>query len=257
MVIAWLAPRVWVPALDAGGEFGFDLGLDADLRGVIAVGLDLQLVAGGGPNERWHLDVYTRAETTVRSNRADESPVRISPEHIGYPVGARLRFELAPDREWGPFIFHRSEHDIDLDEASLNRETLAYETYGVDLRLRSEERRGRVALAMVYDRGTRLDGTRQKRPFEYSFGALEAGGTTGLWGPSYASGWIFALGRVASPWADISGHLEVGARKRGIEGDARLFLRLARFANYQHLEDPARHLLLLGIGLGDDLVTGP
>jgi len=55
-------------------------------------------IGGGG-----HLDIFTAVRTTVRENRADETVVRISPQQVAFPVGARLRSPLAAGREWRTF----------------------------------------------------------------------------------------------------------------------------------------------------------
>lgn len=237
-----LAALVWLPRTTAGAEAAHDLGLDGDLRGTITLAVDLQLVRGAG----WRLDIFTQARTVVRENTSTETKVRISPQHIAYPVGARLRFPLEGAAEWGLFAYHQSEHDIDTDDARLNDETVSFEVYGAEYVLP----RLRVGGGLYYDRGSRLDGSRQKLPFDYYL----LGGTVSGWlpffGPTYGAGSLTAIALLEEPWVHVAGHVDAGWRLEGDAGEWRAFLRFQRISDYRYLGDSPRHLLLIGTSLG-------
>lgn len=242
VLLAWtLLPRV-----DAGAEVAHDLGLDAALRATLEVDLDLTLFAGAD----WSVEAFTAVRTYVRSNHGGESPVRISPQQVHFPVGARVRWTLPGGSRWGLLAFHQSNHDVDTDDERLNRETLAYEIYGA-------EWIGdwlQVGGGIYYDRGTTLEGRPQTLPFQYYL--------AGVWAAldiPIHDVWYTALDvelvahRNADhdiPWLNVSGHLDAGARFTGAAGRWRVFLRFERREDYQHQADEPRHLLLLGTGLG-------
>lgn len=242
-----LAAWVWVPRVDAMGEVGYDLATDDGLRASIRLGLEVALVEGAD----WQLQIFTEARTFVRENdRRHETLFRISPEQIHYPVGARLRFDLGDGFGWGLVAFHQSNHDVDSTDERLARETLAYEIYGAEW----SSPWGRLWGGLFYDRGTRLDGTRQSLPFDYYLGGLIAESERPVWGPLYAGGRLALVAHRNADHApahlDLDGWLDAGWRLDGPGGVWRVFARFQRIENYRYLGDTPRHLLLLGTALG-------
>ncbi len=241
-----LSSLVLVPHVVAGAEVAHDLGLDPHVRGTVSVDVDVQVVAGEG----WHADVHLGARSFIRSNDPlTETLWRVSPEQVHYPVAGRLRIELEEGRELGLFVRHQSNHDVDSRDERLARETIAWEQYGVEwvgpgLRL---------VAALVVDRGTTLQGVWQS-PFDRSFAGGTAEWVQPLLGPWYTAGTLDLVvhrdGGHSPPWLDVAGHLDTGVTLPGRSGDLRLFLRLQRVESYRHLDEPARTLLLLGLGVG-------
>ena len=228
--------------VDAGAEAAQELGLDDELRMTIALDLDMTVVDW----DDVRLDIFTGARTYVRSNVPPESVVRISPQQIHYPVGARIRW----GEHWGVFAYHQSNHDIDGTDETFAQETVAYEVYGAEWRAE----RWRLAGGFYYDRGTRLDGTKQKLPLDYYVGGLRFEGDWPLVWHWYAAGALELVGHLEAehdpPHLNVSGHLDTGLDYFGERGRARGFVRLQRIEDYQHLADAPRHLLLFGFGLG-------
>lgn len=248
MLSALLAISI-LPRIDAGAEVAHGVGFEQSLRGTIELHLDMVLINAAS----WHLDLFTSSRTFVRSNTAQESPVRISPQQINYPVGLRLRFpNLAADTEWGLFAMHQSNHDIDESDPEQNRETLSYEQYGVEM----ESPRLLLSAGVYYDRGTRLDGAPQTLPFEYYLAGVAAEGDWPIpdAGPLYLAGGLNLVahrGEAHSPsFLNVSGHADLGGVWHGEAGDWRAFIRLQRIEDYQYLGDTPRHLLLVGTALG-------
>ncbi len=248
---ALLLALTFMPRVDGDAEFAHDLGLDEDLRATITIGVDLDLVVGEG----WRFEAFTAPNTYVRSNTETESFARISPHQIHYPVGGRLRWALdpiwgSPGWEWGLLAFHQSNHDVDVTDEVLNRETVAYEIYGAEL----EAPWFLLSGGLYYDRGTRLSGRRQKLPFDHYL----AGVTFAAWHRFvehwYGSGELTLVGTLdedhSPPYLNVSGRLETGAELRGEGGRGRIFLRIQRVEDYQHLSDEPRYMLSLGLGLG-------
>lgn len=237
----------FLPRVDGGAEVAHDVGLDDELRATIAVQVTVDFLRG----QDWTLQLYFAPLTWVRSNRSDESFARISPQHINYPVGARLRWDLGDDRAWGLYAFHRSDHGIDVSDEVANRETLAFEVYGAEyLRPHLWVRGG-----IYYDRGTDLAGEAQTLPFQYYlFGATVAGDLP-------IADWAYAGGELNVvvhrnedhdvPYVNLAGYVDAGAKFAGEAADWRVFLRFERVEDYQFQGDDPRYLLLLGTGFGD------
>ncbi len=234
---------------DGGAEATHELGTDDELRMTIALDLDLNVLV----YDEVRFDIFTGTRTYVRSNHRDESPVRISPQQIHYPVGAAIRWPSEhPGWMWGVFALHQSNHDIDLTDEVQNRETVAYEIYGAEWLTP----RWRLSGGVYYDRGTRLDGTRQTLPFDYYLGGARFEGDWPLVWRWYVAGAVELVGHREAehdpPHLNVSGHLDAGLDHRVEGGRARTFLRFQRLEDYQHLADEPRHLLLFGIRLGSD-----
>ncbi|MEZ4474105.1 MAG: hypothetical protein R3F60_25620 [bacterium] len=234
-----------LPRLDAGAEVAHDFGL-SPLRGTIDLGVDVEVVRA----PTWHLDVFFNVRSFVRYNQPPESPVRISPQQVHYPVGLRVRWPLPGDQAWGVFAFHQSNHDIDTTDAVLNRETVAYEVYGAEwIRPHLHVHGG-----LYWDRGTRLSGKAQDRPFDYLLGGVTVAADHDVFAPGYVAGKLTLIGHRdadhAPAYLDVDGQLDVGARWRGPGGTLRIFLRAQRVENYRWLGDEPRHLILLGTGMG-------
>lgn len=247
MLAIAFASVAFLPRVDGGAEVAHDLGLDDEIRATIAVQVTVDFMRG----QDWTLQLYFAPLTWVRSNRGKESVVRISPQHINYPVGARLRFDLGADRAWGVYAFHRSDHGIDVDDPVFNKETLAFEVYGVEyLRPHLWVRGG-----LYYDRGTDLGGTPQTLPFQYYlFGASVVGDVPlGDW--AYAAAELTAVAHRNDdhdiPYLNLAGAVDAGAKFAGEAADWRVFLRFERVEDYQFQGDDPRYLLLLGTGFGD------
>ena len=237
-----------LPRVDAAAEIGHFVGLGR-LRGTIRLSLDLEVVRG----ETFAVSIYTDALSFVRRNEGIESPVRISPQQIWYPVGARIRWDLPGDRAWGLFAFHQSNHDVDTDDARLNNETVSFEVYGAEYVMP----RLRLWAGLYYDRGTRLDGRPQTLPFDYYLGGLSAAGELPLGPRWYLAGALNPVfhrnGSHQIPHLNLPGQLEAGLRFAGEGGMLRVFVRGQRVEDYQHLGDTPEHLLLLGLGLGSEV----
>lgn len=237
-----------LPQVQADAEVAHYPGL-GPLRGTIRVGVDLQVVRGDG----WHFDIWTAARSFVRKNRENESPVRISPLQIWYPVGARFRFDLGGDREWGVFAFHQSNHDIDSADAQQARETVAYEVYGAEY----WQPHLHVHGGLYYDRGTRLSGRPQTLPFDYYLAGATVEGDWPITPRWYTAGQLTLIGHLNEAHApahlNVAGHLDVGAWWQGDGGVIRTFLRAQRVEDYQRLGDDPVHMLLIGVGIGSRL----
>lgn len=244
-MLAPILGLVLIPRVDAGAEITHDLGLDA-LRATIELELDLGVFAGDG----WRVDAFTSVRTYVRGNREDESPVRISPQQVHFPVGARVRWRIDDESEWGLFAFHQSNHDVDTDDPVLNNETLAYEIYGADWVWRWLY----VGGGLYYDRGTTLEDVPQTLPFQYYLLGATVAADVPILDIWYAAGEVTLIGHRNGdhqvPYLNIDGHLDSGVRFTGEAGSIRVFLRFERIEDYRHLGDTPRHLLSLGTGLG-------
>lgn len=247
LVSVVLAAWVWLPRVDAMGEVAYDLAVDERLRATIRLELEIGVVAGAD----WRLEVFTEARSFIRENdRRFETLFRISPEQIHYPVGARLRFDLGDGHGWGLVAFHQSNHDIDSSDVTFARETLAYEIYGAEWLSPWVHVWG----GLFYDRGTRLDGTRQGLPFDYFLAGVIAESEVDVWGPWYAGGRLGVVahrnGGHVPAHVDLDGWLDAGWRLDGPGGAVRVFARFQRIENYRFLGDAPRHLLLIGTALG-------
>jgi len=235
-----------LPRIDAAAEVAHDFGLDPDLRGTLRLAFDARALAGDG----WHFDIFTEVRSTVRENRGRESPVRVSPQQIGYPVGGRLRFPLGGEREWGLFAFHRSNHDVDEGDPELLTETIAYEVYGADWVLPPL----RLAAGVYYDRGTTRAQKRQTLPFDYYLFGVRAEADVPLGERAFTGGVFEAIAQRnaghAPAYVNLQGHLDVGALWRGSAGAWRVFLRFERIEDYRFLGDDPHHLLMLGTAIG-------
>lgn len=233
-----------LPRIDAFAEITHDFGL-SPLRGTIELGIDLTAVRA----PTWQLEIFTGVRSFVRHNTDAESPVRISPRQVHYPVGARIRWPIDRDRSWALVAFHQSNHDVDVTDPILNEETVSYEIYGAEYRWA----RARVVGGLYYDRGTRLSGAPQTLPFDY----YVAGAAVDGWHPLGALG--YAAGRIelvahrnaehAPRYLNLGGHLDGGVRWPGEAGSMRLFLRAQRIEDYRFLGD-VRHALFLGFAMG-------
>jgi len=242
---------LWFPHLGGSVEAAQDIGLDDTLRGTI--GLQLEAIVVQQPT--WQLEVYIGHQTMVRSNRANETPFRISPEQIYYPVAARLRMPLQKTgRSWALFARHQSNHDIDTNDPVLNRETISFEAYGIQL----ITPKSMTELALYYDRGTRIGGRQQIWPLDYFLLGGQYGAEFELSRQTYAAGRVELVGHTNQhtpiPHLDISGRGDIGFQHTGRGGRVRFFLRLQRVSNYRFLGETPRHLLLVGLGI-DGLST--
>ncbi len=241
VMIPLLATLIWFPGFSADVSTGHDVGVEKYLRGTVAMNVDLKLVQG----QRWRLDLFTGTESFIRSNRQNESPVRISPEHIRFPVGLRVRFPSQDGFEWGIFARHQSNHDMDSVNPNLARETIAYEVYGVDWKWP----RLLIGLGVYYDRGTRLDGRHQTWPFDYYLGGLMFKAEPVLTPSFYllTQGEFVGHrnGRHDIPHLNIEGHAELGYQVFGLRGRWRTGLRFRRIEDYQFLGDDPRYVLMI------------
>lgn len=202
------------------------------------------------------LDIHAAIRAYIRSNNDTEGVMRISPQQVHFPVGARLRFPVERDLEWGLFAFHQSNHDVDESDALQNAETVAYEIYGADLAAPG----WRVAAGIYYDRGTRIESEdppridRQTLPFDYYLAGVQGEWAQPLHDPLYGAGRLELVGHLGGdhspPHLNIAGEAEVGVFFAGDAGAWRVFLRFERVEDYQKLEDDPRHMALLGVGLG-------
>lgn len=233
-----------LPRVDAGAEIAHFVGF-GPLRGTIQLDLDIEVLRA----ERWQLSIFTATRSFVRRNTDTESPVRISPQQIWYPVGLRLHWPQGQGRSFGLFAMHQSNHDIDNNDAPLNLETISYEVYGVEYLWPWL----RVAGGLYYDRGTRLTGVRQLWPFDYYLAGLQVEGHYTFNDLFYMAGAVHAVfhrgAAHAIPYLNLPAHLDLGLRWTGEGGQARLFMRGQRVEDYLHLQDEPLHLFLLGLAL--------
>jgi len=238
-----LATLVWLPRVDAAAEVAHDMGLDDELRATIQLEFEVEAVTG----DDWSLTLYTATRTWVRENRRNETFARISPQHINYPVGAALRFHRGDGWGWGLMAHHQSNHDVDVSDETLNRETVSYEIYGGEF----FGPMGRIYGGLYYDRGTRLDGTQQVWPFDYYLTGINFEGEWPRASPWSMAGHLSLVGhrngKHDPPHLNIDGHLDLGANWYGSGGRFRAFVRVARVEDYQYLGDDVRHLALLGV----------
>ena len=244
--VALSAPRL-MPAVEASVEAGHDLGLDSQVRGLVEFRVRPTVVSG----DDWRLMVDAGLVTWFRENRADETVVRLSPEQVGYPVAARLRFRTRDDGEWGLFAFHRSNHDVDVPDPLLVRETIAYEVYGAEWLPTFWPLR--IGGGLYWDRGTTRALERQSLPFRHMLAGVEVEARWPLH-PHLELGTRNELIALRAQdhepaYLDLDLTLEVSAPFRGELGQVRPWLRLRRIENYQWLEQPARTVLMLGLTL--------
>ena len=245
MLTPVLTALTLLPTGHAQVEAGHDLGLDERLRGRVFLMVAPTVVAGDG----WNFAIRAGLETWFRENAFDESPVRLSPQQIRYPVSGHLRFDLPDAQSWGLFVAHQSNHDVDTTDERLNRETVSFEVYGAEWSGRDFNLWG----GMLYDRGTTLSMFRQSWPFEYAFAVVHGDARLALYGPLDTSGAVtLAVHRNGStdlPHLRLEAAVDVGATFFGDAGAMRPFLRLQRLEDYQHLADGPREVLMLGLAL--------
>jgi hypothetical protein len=247
------AALVLLPRAGGHVEAGHDLGLEPDLRGRVFAQLSPTIVAGS----TWRLDLEVGLETWFRENARHETRVRLSPQQIRYPVSAHVRFPLDGGRAaWGLFAFHQSNHDVDVTDARLNTETLAYEIYGAEYL----GKRWRAFAGLVYDRGTTLALERQNWPFEYTFATMGTTVRHPVWRVVDAGGSVVLAfhrdGGTQIPHLRLDGAVDVGATFTGSAGALRPFLRWQRFEDYQHLGDAPRQVLMLGLEIATSTPDG-
>ena len=243
--------------MDAWAGAAHELGVDEEFRGLLDLGLDLEAWRGDG----WGVELGTAVHTLVRENRANESVVRISPRAVAYSAVARISLG---DRGWALFALHRSQHDVDSDDAVGNRETISYEIYGAQWTALSEGGgRIRVAGGVYYDRGTTLDGVAQTRPFDHYLGGVRGDGLLPLRGlgagPGYLAATVELVGHrdpahLPLAYLNTGGAIEGGIRLEGPAGELRVGLGLVRVEDPLHLGQAARHLLLLSVRAGSGLL---
>lgn len=234
-----------LPRLDAGAEIAHDFGL-SPLRGTINLNIDLSLLQSAP----WQLDIFFGIESFVRYNQPPESPVRISPQQVHYPVGMRYRRDLGAGQAWGLFAFHKSNHDIDTTDRILNQETVSYEVYGADWLMPGLHLQG----GLHWDRGTRLSSKAQDLPFDYMLFGVAVESEVPLSELAYAAARVELIAHRDAEhtpaYLDIDGHLDVGLRWAGDGGTLRVFLRGQRIENYRYLGHEPLHLVLIGTGMG-------
>jgi hypothetical protein len=249
-----LASLVLLPRAGGHVEAGHDLGLEPDLRGRVFAQLRPTVVAGAS----WRLDLEVGLETWFRENGPTETRVRLSPHQIRYPVSAHLRFPVEGSRTsaWGVFAFHQSNHDVDVTDARLNTETLAYEIYGAEYLGAGWRAFG----GMVYDRGTTLTFRRQSWPFDHTFATVGATARHGVWRAVDVGGALTLAvhrdGGTEIPHLRLDAAVDVGATFRGPAGGLRPFLRWQRLEDYQYLSDAPRQVLMLGLEIDTDTPDG-
>lgn len=243
MLIALTALSL-LPRIDARAEVAHDVGV-SPLRGTIELSIDLELVR----LPTWSIDIFTGTRTFVRHNRDDESPVRISPRQVHFPVGLRVRWPRADGEAFSLVAFHQSNHDVDVTNPILNEETVSYEIYGAAYAWP----RARVLGGVYYDRGTRLSGTAQTLPFNYYVFGVQVEGWHPLGRLGFAAGRLEAVvhrnAEHAPRYLNLGGHVDGGLRWQGERGVMRTFLRAQRIEDYRFLGD-VRHALLLGFSVG-------
>ena len=226
-------------------EAAHDLGANQELRGTIDLALNVDLLK----TQTWSLEITTANRTIVRENTRRETVVRISPEQAHYRVGARARFPLGSKHAWSLFVHHQSNHDVDTDDAALNRETISYEIYGAEFLGANYA----IGGGLYYDRGTRLSGRKQYWPFDYYLAGGHGRWELSLYGRWYAELNAEVIVHTQSdtqiPNTHLSGEVDVGWRFAGVGGEFRSFLRGARISDYQFLGDRAEHMILFGISI--------
>jgi hypothetical protein len=249
LVHALAAAAALLPRAAGHVEAAHDLGLNRDLRGRVFLQVAPTVVEGAA----WRLDLEIGLETWFRENGPQETRVRLSPHQIRYPVSAHLRFPLHGGRSaWGVFAFHQSNHDVDVTDARLNTETLAYEIYGAEYL----GERFRLSGGLVYDRGTTLAFERQSWPFEHTFATVRGEGRWPVWRWIDAGAALTLAvhrdGGTPVPHLRIDAAVDAGATFPGAAGGIRPFLRWQRFEDYQYLGDAPRAVLMLGL----EIATG-
>jgi hypothetical protein len=242
VLVTLLAGLTLLPRVDARAEAAQELGLESRLRGEVQVAFDAVAVAG----DAWRLSIFTGVRTWIRPNDDDEGPVRISPRQVHYPVGARLRFGPEDGWSWGLFARHQSNHDADVPDAVLDRETVSYEVYGAEI-----ARPGlRLAAGLYYDRGTTRELKPQRLPFDDYLGGVQAEASHAFGDHLYAEG---ALELIAlrdahhePPHLDVNARADAGLFWQGGAAGLRLFLRFERLEDYRWLGDDPVHAVFLG-----------
>ena len=247
-----------LPRVDARATGAHDLGLDADLRGLVELEVLPTFVQGAD----FRLAASLGLSTWFRGNNRTESPVRLSPQQIRYPVALHLWFDsdLGPI---GPFVFHQSNHDVDTDDARLNRETVAYEVYGCAWQAAAF----RLDAGIYYDRGTTLALKKQIYPFDHFLLGAHLSTRNVLPESLRPLDLIVDLEAIAHrggdespPFVDLNASVDLGVRLRGNPpgaGTLRPLLRLQRLENYQHLGDPAHLVLMLGLEVSSAAPSRP
>ena len=243
-LIAVLASVNWLTDISARAGASYELGLDEQLRGGYELGVDVELASV----KKWTLNVYVDHVTWVRSNNKNETAFRISPEQIYFPVGLKLQYDFGA-YQLALVAHHQSNHDIDSTDPQLARETLAYEYYGLEW-LRGATQ---ASFGLLYDRGTRLDGTQQNWPFDYFL--LGARLKTDI---TYGDQWMSRLHLVYNlhrnrnadiARTDLGGTIDIGWHFDGKAARNRYWLGLTRLNNYQYLGDAPRNLILFGVDM--------
>jgi hypothetical protein len=172
-----------------------------------------------------------------------------------YGAVARIRLG-GPEARWALFALHRSQHDLDSDDAAGNTETISYEIYGVQWR--RPDNLLRVAGGIYYDRGTTLQGRAQNLPFDHYLGGVLADWLLPLAGPMYAATSlevVFHRDAEHLPLGNVNtgGSVEVGVRLQGRRAELRIALGVRRIEDPLHLKQPARQMLLLTARAGSGL----
>jgi hypothetical protein len=233
-----------LPRVDARAEVAHDVGV-SPLRGTIELAIDLEVVR----LPTWSIDIFTGTRTFVRHNARTESPVRISPRQVHYPVGLRVRWPRADGESFSLVAFHQSNHDNDVTEPILNEETISYEIYGAAYHWP----RTRVLAGIYYDRGTRLSGQAQTLPFDYYLFGAQVEGWRPIGRLGFAAARLEAVvhrnGDHAPGYLNLGGYIDGGLRWQGARGVMRTFLRAQRIEDYRFLGD-IRHALFLGFSVG-------
>ncbi len=244
MSLALLA-LIWFPHVGAGAEVSHDLGVDPDLRGQIRV----EFIAEVLTSETLTLELNTEMKSYVRENHDNETLFRVSPQQVHYPVGATLRFQLDERHAWALVARHQSNHDVDTNDAVLNRETISFEVYGAQLLGDGYA----LEAGLYYDRGTRAGGRKQYWPFDYYLGGLRAQAEWPRVGSWYAhldaTVILHRNSATTPPHANLGGHLDAGWRFSGQRGQFRMFARGTRITDYQQLGDRPHHMIMLGVSV--------
>ncbi|MFN3201158.1 MAG: hypothetical protein ACE366_22350 [Bradymonadia bacterium] len=247
-----------MPRLTTFAEAAHTVALSDDIRGVVATGIDAQVLRG----PRWSLEIFTTFRSYVRYNREGEGVVRISPRQIHFPVGARVRFPIdaetlaASKYSWGLQAFHQSNHDIDENDPVLNRETISYEVYGVTW----WSPHLKALAGVYYDRGTTRAGKHQTLPFDYYLAGAQLDGwyplSARIYGRMAFEGIVHTNGERAPGHLNVNITTDLGLRWPGASGEIRTFLRGQRLEDYRFLGDTSQHMLMVGLTLqGLDLGT--
>ena len=239
-----LATLLLFTAFTSSMEAAHDVGVNHAVRGTIA----LKVQSTAIEQTAWTVDLMVSMESIVRENRRNETAFRISPEHINYPVAIRWR-QKQPDSayDWAVIARHQSNHDIDVIDASLVRETISYEVYGVQWLFDAHA----IEFGVYYDRGTRLNGRKQYWPFDYFLAGARIQGRLDVSEGAYLAydtEWVAHRNSSTElPHLDISGHVDLGWSLPGQRGQMNAFLRTARLTNYQFLGDTPEHAVMLGM----------